>query len=80
MAPATASDNPLVTVLELLQADGPADIMGAPEAWPRWAVLLPHVLAATSHLPTVPDRAHPAAQMRHGCWIALPLICRSTPA
>ena len=34
---------------------------GAPEDWPRWAVLLPHVLAATSHLPPVPDRAHPAA-------------------
>jgi tetratricopeptide (TPR) repeat protein len=23
--------------------------MGAPEDWPRWAVLLPHVLAATGH-------------------------------
>src|SRR5262249_29624483 len=25
----------------------PETIMGAPEAWPRWAVLLPHVLTAT---------------------------------
>ena len=24
--------------------------MGAPESWPRWAVLLPHVLAATARL------------------------------
>ena len=33
----------------LLRADAPAQIMGAPQDWPRWAVLLPHVLAATSH-------------------------------
>ena len=35
--------------LGLLRADAPGGIMRAPEDWPRWAVLLPHVLAATSH-------------------------------
>src|ERR1700677_2643905 len=39
----------LGAVLSLLRADAPRQIMGAPQAWPRWAVLLPHVLAATSH-------------------------------
>jgi tetratricopeptide (TPR) repeat protein len=39
----------LGAVLSLLRADAPEQIMGAPQAWPRWAVLLPHVLAATSH-------------------------------
>src|SRR5262245_2517237 len=59
MAPETASDDPLVTVLDLLRSDAPEDIMDVPEAWPRWAVLLPHVLAATSHLPTVPEPGTP---------------------
>ena len=51
--------HPLVTVLGLLRADAPGDIERAPQAWPRWAVLLPHVLAATSHLPTVPGQSTP---------------------
>jgi hypothetical protein len=34
--------------LGLLRADAPGTITGAPQDWPRWAVLLPHVLAATS--------------------------------
>jgi tetratricopeptide (TPR) repeat protein len=40
---------PLAVVLGLLRADAPGTVMGAPEDWPRWAVLLPHVLAATGH-------------------------------
>jgi tetratricopeptide (TPR) repeat protein len=48
-----------VTVLGLLRADAPGDITRAPQDWPRWAVLLPHVLAATSHLPMVPGRGTP---------------------
>ena len=36
-------------VLGLLRADAPA-VMGAPQDWPRWAVLLPHVLAANGYL------------------------------
>ncbi|HET9895168.1 MAG TPA: TIR domain-containing protein [Streptosporangiaceae bacterium] len=39
----------LTAALGLLRADAPGRIGDAPENWPRWAVLLPHVLAATSH-------------------------------
>lgn len=38
--------HPLGVVLGLLNADAPWQIT-APQNWPRWAVLLPHVLAAT---------------------------------
>ena len=41
---------PLAVALGLLAADAPGQIMRASEAWPRWAVLLPHVLAVTGHL------------------------------
>src|SRR5580658_6935221 len=44
-----AGDEMLGAVLSLLRADAPRQIVGAPQDWPRWAVLLPHVLAATSH-------------------------------
>jgi tetratricopeptide (TPR) repeat protein len=52
---------PLAMVLELLRADAPEKVMGAPEDWPRWAVLLPHVLAATGHLDDV--GAQPSTEM-----------------
>src|SRR6266571_1282249 len=48
VAPRDAS--PMAVVLGLLRADAPGQIVGAPRDWPRWAVLLPHVLAATGHL------------------------------
>jgi hypothetical protein len=35
-------------VIALLRAGLPRSIIGAPEGWPRWRQLLPHVLAATS--------------------------------
>jgi tetratricopeptide (TPR) repeat protein len=44
-----ASD-PLAETLAVLYADAPEQIASVPAAWPRWAVLLPHVLAATGHL------------------------------
>jgi len=48
--------------LGLLQADAPEKIMGAPQDWPRWGVLLPHVLAATSlPSPTAPDSVEDTA-------------------
>ena len=53
--PGSAS-HPLSTALRLLRAGAPSQIMGAPHAWPRWAILLPHVLAATTHA-TAPDTA-----------------------
>jgi tetratricopeptide (TPR) repeat protein len=46
--PGPAADS-LAVALRLLRADAPAQITGAPQVWPRWAVLLPHVLAATGH-------------------------------
>ena len=39
----------LAVALGLLRADAPTQMQDAPQEWPRWAVLLPHVLAATSH-------------------------------
>ena len=42
-------DHPLVVALKLLRAESPQQIMSAPQAWPRWAVLLPHVLAVSGH-------------------------------
>ncbi len=53
LAPASQVHNPahsLAAVLALLRADAPEGIASEPRAWPRWAVLLPHVLVATSHL------------------------------
>jgi tetratricopeptide (TPR) repeat protein len=46
---ATGSGDRLAVVVGLLRADAPGTVMGTPENWPRWAVLLPHVLAATDH-------------------------------
>ena len=45
---------PLAVVLRLLAADAPRRVMGTPEDWPRWAALLPHVLAATGHFKPLP--------------------------
>jgi tetratricopeptide (TPR) repeat protein len=45
---------PLAVVLGLLRADAPGTVMRAPEDWPRWAVLLPHVLAATTLFEPLP--------------------------
>ena len=46
------ADHPLAVTLVLLRASAPGETSGVPAAWPRWAVLLPHVLAATSHTTT----------------------------
>lgn len=40
---ARRSGSVLGVVLKLLCADAPGTIVGAPEDWPRWAALLPHV-------------------------------------
>jgi tetratricopeptide (TPR) repeat protein len=42
--------HPAQTALSLLRVSTPGRVMGAPEAWPRWTQLLPHALAAISHL------------------------------
>ncbi|MGH3784113.1 MAG: FxSxx-COOH system tetratricopeptide repeat protein [Pseudonocardiaceae bacterium] len=47
------------SIVELLRADLPDEIMSAPHNWPRWRQLLPHVLATTRHhdntAPTHPE-------------------------
>jgi tetratricopeptide (TPR) repeat protein len=54
---------PLPSVLKLLEVDLPADIMDAPQDWPRWTRLLPHVLAATGHRLVQPIRDMSGAQL-----------------
>ncbi len=52
----------LGVVLGLLRADAPEQITRTPEAWPRWAVLLPHVLAAVSHFDDLSRPGRDAAE------------------
>jgi tetratricopeptide (TPR) repeat protein len=66
-APAPASD-PLTETLAVLYADAPEKIASVPAAWPRWAVLLPHVLAATGHLGQAAGKPGPAG-MEHAAWL-----------
>ena len=49
------ADHPLAVTLAVLRTDAPSQIARSPAAWPRWAVLLPHALAATSHLGQHPE-------------------------
>jgi tetratricopeptide (TPR) repeat protein len=48
--PVESSAHPLAVAVRLLRADAPSDIERDPRSWTRWAVLLPHVLAATAYL------------------------------
>ena len=65
--PGPAMDPPAVA-LRVLRADAPAEVMGAPQAWPRWVVLLPHVLAAASHADHA-SRALGLAAMADASWL-----------
>ena len=47
----------LAVALGLLRADAPAEIVSAPQNWPRWTALLPHTLAATGHASSQSDPA-----------------------
>ena len=53
------SAHPLQVALGLLRADAPGQIDSAPQSWPRWQVLLPHVLAAAAQTdpPATTDQA-----------------------
>src|SRR5580700_8416 len=62
------TEGSLAVALRLLRADAPAQIMGAPQAWPRWAVLLPHVLAATGHADHARSQPGPAV-MADAAWL-----------
>jgi len=46
---ASETADALTTVLALLHEDLPGSIMRRPEDWPRWALLLPHVLVAVDY-------------------------------
>jgi tetratricopeptide (TPR) repeat protein len=59
--------HPLWVALGLLHDDAPSEIMSAPESWPRWAVLLPHVLAATARLD--PATADDTAVLDDTAWL-----------
>jgi len=67
MMPSEAEGS-LAVALRLLRADAPARIMGAPQDWPRWAVLLPHVLAATGHADHASRQPGPAV-MADAAWL-----------
>jgi tetratricopeptide (TPR) repeat protein len=41
--------HPLAVVLALLRTNLPENIIGAPDNWPRWRQLLPHVLTTTDY-------------------------------
>jgi len=60
--------HPLAVALALLRADAPGQIMSAPQDWPRWAVLLPHVLAATGYLDSSADQHRPNT-MADASWL-----------
>jgi hypothetical protein len=60
--------DPLAVALGLLRAEAPGQVMGAPQAWPRWAVLLPHVLAATDHADHASEQPGPAV-MADAAWL-----------
>ena len=42
--------------------------MGAPADWPRWALLLPHVLAAAGHLGSAGEQPGPQ-MLDDGSWL-----------
>src|SRR5450755_1519729 len=59
---------PLGAALGLLRADLPEQVMGAPQDWSRWAVLLPHVLAATGYLDSTVGQPGPE-MTADGSWL-----------
>ncbi|WP_165547131.1 tetratricopeptide repeat protein [Kribbella sindirgiensis] len=56
------------SALRLLRADAPAEIIMTPLSWPRWSVLLPHVLAVTG-LPEVDDVPLPRSGAEEMSWL-----------
>src|SRR5262245_11930524 len=67
--PGSAGGDRLGVVLGLLRADAPATIMGAPKDWPRWAVLLPHVLTATAHYTSPPGQSQSPDDDDNAAWL-----------
>jgi tetratricopeptide (TPR) repeat protein len=65
--PLEGTAHPLAVALGLLRADAPGDILRNPPTWPRWAVLLPHVLAATAFLDQ--EHAPAAGLLQDASWL-----------
>jgi len=57
---------PHLVALRLLRVDCPEGVYGVPEDWPRWRVLLPHVLAVTGR---VADGAEAEDEARLVSWL-----------
>ena len=62
-----APGHPLGVALGLLRADAPGQIQRDPQSWPRWQVLLPHVLAAAAH--TNPGATTDPAVLEDTVWL-----------
>jgi hypothetical protein len=58
----------LAVALRVLRADAPAQITGVPQAWPRWAALLPHVLAAAGRADNTSSQPS-SAVMADAAWL-----------
>lgn len=58
----------LSVALRVLRTDAPAEVDPAPQTWPRWAELLPHVLAATHHADHASKQPDPAV-MADVAWL-----------
>jgi|HubBroStandDraft_2_1064218.scaffolds.fasta_scaffold04687_3 tetratricopeptide (TPR) repeat protein len=76
--PSALAHHPLAVVLALLRADAPGHVVNDPQTWPRWAVLLPHALAATAHLDHSGGRHSPVMLAdtswlldRAGCYLRI---------
>jgi tetratricopeptide (TPR) repeat protein len=65
--PGWPAGGPLAAALTLLCAGVPVRTTAVPQAWPRWAALLPHVLAVNEHLAgaAAPGRA----TMGEAAWL-----------
>ena len=66
--PTWQAGRPLEVVLALLRADAPGQVLEAPADWPRWTVLLPHVLTAVGYLDYSVGK-HDAAVMGAASWL-----------
>ncbi|MGM1059632.1 FxSxx-COOH system tetratricopeptide repeat protein [Saccharothrix sp. Mg75] len=62
--PAQDRTSPALVVQQLLAADLPGEIMTAPQNWPRWRALLPHVLTVHEDTTSIPS-----ATTEHTAWL-----------
>jgi tetratricopeptide (TPR) repeat protein len=60
--------HPLAVAMALLSTDAPSKTAYDPQAWPRWATLLPHVLAAAAYLDHLRDQPS-SALLTDASWL-----------